>query len=204
MRRSQITWKLPLIFVAAAFVFDLGFFAAGLVPPRQDPALLPKVKLMVVPTGGIGRVREALQLFIQGKAEWLLISGTDENSSLEEILKANSVEMPEPLKKFVVLDVASRTTTENAIEIRRAIEDYDAQSVTLITSNYHMRRAVWLLENELRRYPPLTVQIYTMPVDSPNFPRGKWMISPTSWKILFGEYIGSIPHRLDQWLTKPT
>lgn len=181
-----------VIVVTLPFAFDLGFFAAGLLPPAKSAEEAPAADLIVVLTGGRGRLKEATQFLAAGKGKYLFVSGVEKNSSLEEILKANRIEeMDDRLSRRILTGDDSRSTSENAVEIRRAVESLRARSVLLVTSNYHMRRALSLLEAEFLKAPAYHVQIYTYPVESPNFEAGEWWRTFTGWQILLSEYVKS-------------
>ncbi len=176
--------------------FDLGFFAASLLPESKSVVEVPEVDVIAVLTGGQGRLKEALNLLMMGKGKRLLISGVEPQAKISEIFLLNGLEVPPPdVMNFIHLDVQSLNTHENAIEIRRVMELYDAHSVLLVTSSYHLKRATLYLERELKKEPPYLASISNFPVESPNFDRRKWWSSPTSWSILLSEYLKSFPAR---------
>jgi uncharacterized SAM-binding protein YcdF (DUF218 family) len=178
--------------------FDLGYFAKGLLPEVGDPTAVPEVDLIVVLTGGQGRLREALSFLNQGKGHSLFVSGTAPRTQLLDILKANNFEsLSDELRGRILLGDESRSTEENAQEVRRAVETLKANSALLVTSTYHMRRARLLLENELAKAPEYAVRIYSYPVESPNFDRLRWWRTFTGWRILFSEYLKSWALRLN-------
>jgi len=186
--------KTPLIalFVVLPLAFDMGYFAKGLLPDVGDPAAVPEVDVIAVLTGGQGRLREALTFLNQNKGHHLFVSGTDPRSQLLDILKANNFEsLSEELRSRILLGDASRNTVENALEVRKVVEDLKARSVLLVTSTYHMRRARVLIENELAKDPAREVRIFSYPVESPNFERLRWWRTFTGWRILFSEYLKS-------------
>lgn len=187
-----------LLAILLPLAFDLGFFAAGLLPETRSPEQIAPVDLIVVPTGGQGRLREALQFLQNGRGKFLFISGTAPDAQLSSILKANRIdEFPVELRQRILLGDESRSTLENAIEIRKIAEKLRARSILFVTSAYHMRRALGLLETEFRKPPEFRVLIAGYPVESPNFARDTWWKGWTGWRILFSEYYKSLPSR---WL----
>jgi uncharacterized SAM-binding protein YcdF (DUF218 family) len=187
-----------LTFVLVAFVaYDLSTFAARLWPASPKVEDLPSVDLIVVLTGGQGRLREALSLLQNQKGKELLISGTFAQSTIDDILSANEIsDFPEAYKSRIRLDPGSQRTVENVQEIRRVIERDQFQSVLVVTSNYHMKRTLWLLEEELARKPAIKVDLIPYPVSSPNFEVVSWWKSLAGWQILFSEYFKTILIRL--------
>ncbi len=183
---------LPLLI----FVFDLGFFAASLLPA---PQVLPEKKadLIAVLTGGQRRIRDGLTLLEQDRGQWLFISGVDPQLQLSDLLRVNKVEgVSADFQKRILLGHESTSTFENALEVREALERVNGHSLILVTSSYHLHRARKLLETEFARLPKMNVEIYAAVTESPNFPRSSWWWSPTAWSILLWEYLKSIPLRL--------
>ena len=180
------------------FLFDLGFFAASLLPAPQDPARVGNVDLIAVLTGGQRRLKEATGFLMQGQGKYLFISGVARGSDVNEIFTANKVEVPpESLRNQIYLGEEAESTVDNAVEVRRISEQLGVSSVLLVTSSYHLQRARWLIEKEFTHSSATQkVQIFTYPVESPNFDRESWYRSPTAWSILIWEYIKSMPVRL--------
>lgn len=190
-RRGRRYFYLALA-IGLPIAFDLGFFAARLLPEPKSPAEVGAVDLVVVLTGGQGRLREALQFLSSGKGKYLFISGTEPGATLSDILKANHIDAPgEELRQRILLGDASRSTHENAVEIRRFLQKVNAHTVLLVTSNYHMRRAMELLKEEFSEPPPVPAYVVGYPVESPNFAPGSWWRTFTGWQILISEYVKS-------------
>lgn len=191
-RRPPFRWKGWVLGLALTIlVWDMGRFAGALEERSRAQFLsAPSVDLIAVLTGGQGRLREAIDLFEGGKGRYLLISGT--SSSLEDILAANGGEsLREVQRQNIYLDSDSQTTSENAEEVRRSIEGFQARTVLLVTSNYHMERSLRLIEEELAREPALNVELYSYPVQSPNFNPESWWSSVDAWRIFLSEYVKS-------------
>ena len=156
---------------------------------------MPKkpVDLIVVVTGGQGRLKKALEFFEEGKGEYLLISGVGDNVGLNDILEANAYsQLPEILRTRIILGSLSRSTTENAKEIKTLIGKHDFASILFVTSAYHLPRASRLLKRELERWPESQgVQLFFHSVDSPNYSLESWWKSFTGWRIFLSEYFKS-------------
>jgi len=193
VRKLKIWLILIPIFVV---VFDMGFFAASLLPLPVDRSEIPQVDLIVALTGGQGRLKEALAFLEENRGKYLLISGVPVGLRLDSILKANGVaNFPAFLQNRILLGNESDSTFENAIEVREVAERVSAHSLVIVTSNYHMRRALRLIRSEFAKRPRLEVPLYSYPVESRNFEARSWWWSPTSWSILLWEYVKSLPVR---------
>lgn len=178
--------------VMLPLAFDLGFFTAGLLPAPKHPDEVAPVDLIAVLTGGQGRLKEALQFLRNGKGQYLFVSGTDPKSQWLDILKANHLDPgTDDIGSKVILDDESRSTADNAVKIRHMAEKLGVQSILVVTSNYHVRRAMRLMEQEFRREPAMTVSVSAYPVESPNFSAHSWWKSLAGWRILFSEYFKS-------------
>lgn len=191
-RKPAFRWKGWVIGLAlTVLVWDMGRFAGALEERSRAQFLsTPTVDLIAVLTGGQGRLREAFDLFEGGKGRYLLISGT--SSSLDDILAANDVlDLSAVQRQHIYLDSDSQTTSENAEEVRRSIESFQARNVLLVTSNYHMERSLRLIEEELQREPALNVELFSFPVQSPNFNPETWWTSIDAWRIFLSEYVKS-------------
>ncbi len=152
------------------------------------------VALVAVLTGGQGRLKEALSDFSEGRGQYLLISGVAENASLDDILKANAVELSsKELRQRIIIDTHSLSTVDNVRFIVGLLQREQLRSVRLITSNYHMPRTLKLFQKERNRVMGATAEISvdSVGVESPNFPSASWWTNLTSWQILFSEYFKS-------------
>ena len=95
---------------------------------------------IVVLTGGRNRIPEAVSLLNDGKAEKLFISGVPKDVSLDEISKRKDIQIT--TDREIALDNKSTNTIENAIEACGWMENNNIGSIRLVTSNYHIPRAL--------------------------------------------------------------
>ncbi|MBI5826868.1 MAG: YdcF family protein [Deltaproteobacteria bacterium] len=88
-------------------------------------------------------------------------------------------------EKFkIILEKRSKSTYENAIEVKKLLGAYDIRSMILITSLYHMKRADYIFSRVL----PPGVRIETYSVSTPNFDESWWW-SGNSFVILLIEFV---------------
>jgi uncharacterized SAM-binding protein YcdF (DUF218 family) len=175
--------RLVLRAVAGTAFVGLALFLAGFLifvetiaryerrPPQRTDGI-------VVLTGGTERIGDGIDLLAAGFARRLLISGVNERTSRDEIARLN----PGQRRLFdccVDLDYRARNTIGNAIEARRWLHDHAFRSVILVTSAYHMPRALVEFDHalpEARKVP--------YPVVQPE----SWWRSPGTAKLLMSEY----------------
>ena len=126
-----------------------------------------KIKIspnMVVLTGGSNRIKQTLNLFLLNHNENhnLLISGAGTGFSKKTILKLIK-KTPENLKILnccITVENQSTDTYSNAIESYKWIKKNNFKSITLITSDYHMPRALMEFKQKLNdiRITPLSLK----------------------------------------------
>lgn len=127
--------------VAIVLVLGAGFavFASQLRNVETRPA--SRADGIVVLTGGSSRVSDALELLADGYGKRLLISGVHPTSAASDISRS----VPENRSYFrccVDLDHSSVNTRSNAAETRRWVHERGFKSLIVVTSNYHMPRAL--------------------------------------------------------------
>ena len=138
---------------------------------------------IVVLTGYAARINDGLELLASGQGRRLLITGVHPTTRPGEISRL----MPEHQRWFtccVDLDHSAVNTIGNAIETRRWVKDRDFQSLIVVTSNFHMPRAMAELKHRL----PDTALV-PFPVVSDRVRVESWWSSPSSARLLFSEYL---------------
>jgi uncharacterized SAM-binding protein YcdF (DUF218 family) len=135
-----------------------------------------QTEAIVVLAGGRGRIEEGVKLYHGGQGGMLFLIGVDPLVKKRELFTGAGAE-------HVFLENVSRNTLENAIYARDLITRHKVNSIKLITSRYHMKRATLIFRNAL----PKDVAIYPHPVDSANL-KEDWWIHGGSFKLLFSEF----------------
>ena len=124
---------------ALALLWALGFawFAIGQPLPAPDAL---KTDAIVVVTGGPGRVQRGLDMLAAGRAQRLLVSGTDRQVKPEELAAVNHVS-PALVKARVDLGHEAVDTRSNADETAAWLTRHQFHSLRLVTTDWHMARA---------------------------------------------------------------
>lgn len=138
---------------------------------------------IVVLTGGTGRVEEGLRLFREGRGGYLILSGVEETSTLDTIFPGRDLKTTVDTSK-IIIDIESRRTLDNALNVKKIVEDKGFKSLILVTSNYHMKRAFTLFSKAIY----VDVKLYRHPVRSPNFKDEEWWQSQKSLKLVTSEF----------------
>lgn len=158
------------LLAAMALVYALGFFVFAVATPGKLEGI--ETDVVVVPTGSGGRIARGLEVLRDGDAKRMLVTGVDPEVTNGEFAAQFKVSR-KLLNCCVTLGHQASDTRGNAIETVAWARKVKAQSVRLVTSDWHMRRA----SMELRRAMPGDILIYDDAV-----------ASRPSMRILFLEY----------------
>lgn len=180
----------PLLYVVvlfSLFIDDLGV--------ANDE--FPHVDAIVVLTGGAGRVEDGLRLFREGRGGYLILSGVEETSSLGAIFPGRDLKGTVDTSR-IILDIESRRTIDNALNVKKIVDSKGFNSLVLVTSNYHMKRAFSIFSKTINR----EVILYRNPVRGPNFKDGDWWRDPISLKLVTSEFFKYIWfHTWQRWVS---
>ncbi|WP_417592143.1 YdcF family protein [Parasphingorhabdus sp.] len=134
-------------FLLLLWIIGFAWFAIDLPRPAGDDAHTGSV---VVLTGGAGRIDRALDILEAKAAGRLLVSGVDRDVKPAEL--AAEYDRPGALFDCCIdLGFQAVDTRSNALETARWAARRGDKSVRLVTSDWHMRRALLELE---RAMPP--------------------------------------------------
>jgi uncharacterized SAM-binding protein YcdF (DUF218 family) len=150
--------------------------------PTHEIALDRDADGIVVLTGGSSRIVDAMQLLSAGRGKRLLITGVHHGTTSAAISRL----IPDyrPLVACCVdLDYSAVNTEGNAIETKRWAQRRGIRSLIVVTSNYHMPRAM----AELARQLP-DVALIEFPVVSDKVRTDRWW-TPITARLLLSEYL---------------
>ena len=181
---------LRLLFDALMLVVVLGLigfivFVTGLERDQRDPERTADG--ITVLTGGRSRIDEAMRLLAHGKAKRVLITGVNRATTKEE-LKDLASQGDQLFDRNVDIDREARNTIDNASETSEWVAQHRYSSVIVVTSNYHMPRALAELG---RAMPGVTLLPYS--VVDPNVRLERWWTYPGTTKLLLSEYLNYLP-----------
>lgn len=149
-----------LIFVVGLplFLWVAGFIVfCGAVSSMTEPKEPLKLDAAIVLTGGTNRVDHGLDLLSDGIVDYLLVSGVHKDVTFSDLMTLWGYKDHIPQQK-VTLGREAGNTIGNAIEARSWTSKNHIGSAYVITSNYHMPRALLefrhaLSESKLVPYP---------------------------------------------------
>lgn len=137
-----------LSLVLLAWVLGFAWFALALplpAGPGRDDAI-------VVLTGAPGRIERGLDQLAAGGAERLFISGVGAQVTPADLAARHG--RPDLFACCVALGFEAADTRGNAEEVARWLRVRGYRSIRLVTTDWHMRRALFELEGAL---PPTIV-----------------------------------------------
>jgi uncharacterized SAM-binding protein YcdF (DUF218 family) len=184
----------------AGFVRWIGFFtmAAGAVGalllaggflwfatqvPVEEVSLDHGADGIVVLTGAASRIPDAIELLAAERGKRLLITGVHRDTSKREIARLT----PLYARYFaccIDLDRSALNTFGNALETRRWAREHNFNSLIVVTSNWHMPRAM----AELTRQLP-DVALIAYPVISEKAKADPWWSSAETARVYASEYL---------------
>lgn len=177
MKTLAVLLGLVLLWFAGLLLF------AGHVQ-RLAPAVEPERADAVVALTGASdaRITAAMRLLESGKAKRLLISGVNRQVTRRDIQDLTGAE-DATYQCCVDLGFEAETTLGNAQETAVWARAKGFDSLIVVTSDYHMPRAVLELRGAL---PGVRLEAY--PVATPAVRVDRWWESPRSARLLTWEY----------------
>ncbi|MEW4448948.1 YdcF family protein [Qipengyuania sp. JC766] len=123
---------------AIAIAWFLGFlwFATTLPGPLANG----ESAVAIVPTGAAGRIERGVDLLESGDVREVLVTGVDSNVTRAEFAEQFGLGEAR-MDCCITLGYAALDTRGNAFETADWVEERDIDSMRLITSDWHMRRA---------------------------------------------------------------
>jgi uncharacterized SAM-binding protein YcdF (DUF218 family) len=177
--RAGVVAALAMVLIAAAIGF-VGFLSqlrgAETRPDRKADGI-------VVLTGGSSRVSDAMELLAGGYGQRLLISGVHPANEASDISRS----LPDNqslLSCCVDLDYSAVNTRSNAAETRRWAHERGFKSLIVVTSNYHMPRAIVELSHAM---PDIALIPFAVVGDK--WRDEPWWTSGATVRLLLSEYV---------------
>jgi uncharacterized SAM-binding protein YcdF (DUF218 family) len=180
---ALIVAVLAITFAAAAAGF------AGFISQLRGTEAKPSRNAdgIVVLTGGSSRVSDAMELLADGYGQRLLISGVHPTSAASDISRSltdNQSYNQSLLSCCVDLDRSAVNTRSNAAETRRWAHERGFKSLIVVTSNYHMPRAIVELSHAM---PDITLIPFAVVGDK--WRDEPWWTNGATMRLLLSEYV---------------
>jgi uncharacterized SAM-binding protein YcdF (DUF218 family) len=165
-----------------AVVLAIGFAVFVWRLPSHQIALDRDADGIVVLTGGTSRVSDALELLAAHRGKRLLITGVNTGTTTADIARENP-SYRTLLTCCVDLDYSAINTFGNATQARLWAVDHGFRSLIVVTSAYHMPRALAELEHQLPH-----AALIAFPVLSDRLRIEPWWSNGNTTKVVVSEY----------------
>jgi uncharacterized SAM-binding protein YcdF (DUF218 family) len=165
---------------ALLLVAGFGWFLWSL--PADEIVLHRDADGIVVLTGGASRISDAIELLAAGRGQRLLISGVNRATTSGEISRLNP-DYGRMVNCCIDFD-RSLNTLGNAIETKHWAESRGFRSLIVVTSNYHMPRAIAEIAHQLP-----DVALLPFPVIADKLHAEPWWTHGTTMKLMMSEYL---------------
>jgi uncharacterized SAM-binding protein YcdF (DUF218 family) len=178
VRRS--IYAAPVVAIAA---LTGGFLWFAFSIAREESPLDRVADGIVALTGGASRISDAVELLASGRGRRLLITGVGPATNTAELMRL----APDHQRWFgccIDLDYTAANTVGNAVETRRWARERGFRSLVVVTSGYHMPRAMLEISHRL---PDVT--LIPFPVVSGQIRAEPWWYHPGTAKLLVSEYL---------------
>jgi len=229
-RRTFIISALMILWLSSTSGFS-NLIARSLEWRYKPPEEIPSGEVIVLLGGGTepkayprsgvemngagDRVIYAAQLFKEGKAPLILLSGgeitwmNDGSTTPAEDMAEILISMDIPQDALIVED-RSRNTYENALYAKELLDERGISKILLVTSAMHMPRSVSLFEAQGFEVTPLPVD-YSVVEDTSSEDQNDVLVTkilniiPNASNLALTtnalkEYLGSFIYRLQGWL----
>jgi uncharacterized SAM-binding protein YcdF (DUF218 family) len=168
---------------------------------------LPRADAIFVLGGSatyVERTQKAVALYKQGVATRILLSDDGRQGGWSRLQQRNPPYVDLAKRELIAQGVSPESieilqpqvtgTIYEAQNLRRKLEEEKWNSVLLVTSAYHSRRALWTFERILAdNKTEIGLESPQPGVQTP-FPFS-WWLSPLGWDVVAGEYVKSAYYR---------
>ena len=190
MMKSIYKLSFSLVIISIFILWFIGLFnyKENIVSLKKSSFVEPNN--IVILTGGSNRIKDGFKIINNFnksdlKSIKLLISGTGKGFtklSINKILSKNN-DFYSFIKCCVELDSRSKNTYSNAIQTKIWVTKNNINQFVLITSNYHIPRALL----EFREQMP-NIKIFAYPIYPTKHEIKQWIYSFETFALVFIEY----------------
>ena len=162
---------------------------------------LERADALVVLSGSstyIERAQWAARLYHEQRAAKIILTNDglqagysakiDGNPLFNELAKEELERAGVPADRIEIITKPGSSTHDEALFLRDYSTQHSLRSLTIVTSAYHSRRALWIFERVFRG-TATAVGIESPPTGLQTPPPGSWWLHQMGWKLVPGEYV---------------
>lgn len=185
MKRTGRLAKRRLFVFLVIVLFLTGFLTAGrFLSVNQSPQ---RADVIIVLSGGQGRIEKAVELYKAGCARYMLLSNSQEliNQSGDMVQIAIALGIP---RDIILTENAALSTYNNAEFTLPIMKEHGYTSAIVVSSEFHMRRVKFLFD---RIYKKSDIEL-TYVGSSSGYNAKRWWSDRRSRETTFNEYVKMI------------
>ena len=188
MKKAPIYKFISFLVISFFFIFSIGFISFLYLIQSEypkDKEIKQQSNFVIVATGGSNRILKGLDLIKKDINRKMLLSGVGKGVTKKQIELAFSLNKTQKklLDCCVEMDEKSIDTFSNAIQSKIWLDSLNADSVFVVTANYHMPRLLLELNRSLNN-----IMIIPVPVEPLSKPiKNIWKID--NFYLLCLEYL---------------
>ena len=181
-RGRRLALRLAVLGLVAVAVWAVGLVRFATQIPNAVANPDATTDAIVVLTGGSGRLDAGLELLAGRRAPKLFVSGVYRGVDVATLLEV-SKRAPGDIECCIEIGHSAGDTAGNADETAAWMDDHGYRSLRLVTSSYHLARA--LLEFRLAM-PGVTLVPH--PVFTQTVKQDRWWAWPGTASLIVGEF----------------
>ncbi|HTK39529.1 MAG TPA: YdcF family protein [Patescibacteria group bacterium] len=189
----MIRWLIGAVVVVALVIIGISLFLTpdNLMKCNDMPSDLTgceKADVIIAVSGGDtpARTQKAIDLYMNGWSSQLIFSGAASDKtgpSNAEVMRTQALEQGVP-DSAIRIEETSETTKQNAENTKDILHDEHIKSAILVTSRYHMKRAMLEFQN---RAPNISFR--ASPAAGDNQWSMLWWTTPYGWFLAVSELV---------------
>jgi len=183
-RNAKLTKKRLFVYLGV-LVLLIGFLTAGrFLTLTESPE---QADVIIVLSGGRGRVEKAAELYKDGYASYLLLSNSNESTSSAGDMRRTALALGIP-EGVILTENAASSTYQNAEFTLPIMREHGFESAIIVSSDFHMRRVEFLFD---RIYKKSNIEL-TYVGSSSGYNAKRWWSDGKSRETTFNEYVKMI------------
>jgi uncharacterized SAM-binding protein YcdF (DUF218 family) len=154
--------------------------------------------VVVLSGGGLSRREEGTKLFKEKYAKTFVLTETGETVSdlgvnYSTVLKQEAIQMGIPDDAILITQEHANNTLEEAIAVKKLLENSELISAVVITDPFHTRRARMIFQDV---FQDTGIDIKVRPVIGSWYRSDTWFASNRGWEATIQEYLRIIGYKL--------